>query len=181
MNIKIPVKKKIFPLMLLGAITICVVLYFLIIQTITTGGEGVYYYLNLSGFLVLFIYAICFALIIFLSTIKILFNKKAGLFITDDCIDYNIGIMGNNLIQWNDIIGLEITKTRSQKSRYIIIKLADNDKYLARKNLIQKFILKKFISKYGTPIIIPLFAIDYKPEALAQVIAQQLNLKKIID
>ncbi len=175
MNAQIKPNKKLFPVVFIIALPVCYLLYYLVINFKNDDNIGIYYYLNLIGFFVLFAYAIIFTIIIFINAVKFLFDKNAGLFITDFGIDNNLGIIGSGKIEWNEVADLYILKSRKQKPKIVIIKINDNDKYLANKNFIQKYFLKGYIRRYGSPVIIPKNTIDCKLDELISLISKQLR------
>ena len=62
-------------------------------------------------------------------------------------------------------------------SDFLVIKLSDNNKYWANKNFIQRFVLNKWIKKWGSPIIISEKRVDYNLKELKKIILTNKSKK----
>jgi len=117
---------------------------------------------------IILIVPLLYTVISFAEFIKTKFDKKAMLQITDSGLFDNLSIFSCDKIIWSDIVSVEIIK--AFKADFLVIKLTDNNKYLKGKNLVQRFVLKKWIKKWWTPIIISEKRVDYNLTDLRQII-----------
>src|SRR4051794_30284302 len=75
-----------------------------------------------------------YCVISFTEFVKTRFNTNAVLIISETGIDDNLSIFSCREIPWVDISDVEIK--RALNADFLVIKLFDNDKYLAGKNFI---------------------------------------------
>ncbi len=171
MSLKIKANKKTQLFSLAFAVVLCIIVFFVIIKLINAEEKVSNYYFYLSGFIVLFIYIFVLAIVGFINLLKSIFNKDAGLFIDESGIFNNLGIINTYKLQWKDIVKVEVVQTKKYNIRFMLIKLVDNNKYLERKNFIQKYFLNKRIKRKGTPVAIYEIAITYNLDELAKFIS----------
>ncbi|MBI5541904.1 MAG: hypothetical protein HY951_17745 [Bacteroidia bacterium] len=163
MNIEVPVNKKTIPISLITGLLSLVIISF-IIKEYSQHGISLFFIVIL---IILTIYFIAYTFIAFLEFIKTQFDKNALLKVSNIGINDNLSIFSCGTIFWDDITTIEIKKEFNIE--VIIIKLTNNDKYLANKNIIQRYILKKWIKKWGTPIIISERKISCNIQELKQI------------
>jgi len=100
-----------------------------------------------------------YAVIAFIEYLKTKFDKDAMLTISDYGIDDNLSIFSCGKIPWVDIKGATILKVA--KTEFLVVNLHNNEKYLSDKNFIQKRVLRGFIKKSGSPVLISQYRVDY--------------------
>jgi hypothetical protein len=98
--------------------------------------------------------------------IKTKFDKEASFEISENGLFDNLSIFSCGKINWHDIESFELTK--NLYADFLIIKVYDNNKFLAGKNIIHRYVLKKYIKKWGSPIVISDKRVDYKLEDIKQ-------------
>ena len=91
--------------------------------------------------------------------------------ISEAGLNDNLSIFSCGEISWNDISGVELLK--AFKADFLVVKLFDTNKILADKNFVQRYVLKKYIKKWGSPIIISEKRVDYNLNELKQIILIQ--------
>jgi hypothetical protein len=167
MNIIIPIKRNRFPIVFVISLLLTILLTFNLIYTKTEDiyMDGLFNWILNS---VILIAALFYIIISLAEFIKTKFDKNAMLKITDIGLDDNLSIFSCDKILWTDIVSAEITKIF--KADFLVIKLSDSKKYLADKNFIQRIVLKKWIKKWGSPIIISEKRVDYNLTDLKQII-----------
>jgi len=167
MNINIPINRKRFPY--------AVVLYLLVTAVFTlnliyrwdaVGGAGGPLDWLLRAIPIGF--GLFMAIISLADYIKTLFDKNASFVISEKGIDDNLSLYSCREIPWNDIQGAEIV--RVLKTDMLIVHIHDKDKYLARQKPIARIVLKKFVRKWNTPVVISAKRIDYDLRELKGVI-----------
>jgi hypothetical protein len=168
MNIKIPAGKNRIPVPLFIGLAVSFILFFAIKRN-----EGVPWYYYLPAYIMLFIYAVLFTILSFLDFLKPLVDKNAGLIISDAELYDNISIYSGGKIPWSDISNVEIITLKNYQ--FLIITLPDNEKYLARKNYIIRYILKSYIKKWGSPVVISNKRINYDLQELKKIILTHIN------
>lgn len=146
MSIVIPINKHRFPI-------VFIISFFLTISAglnlIYTKTENIY----LNGLFNWIINGLILAILLFYMTITLLdyiktrFDKKAMLKITDKELFDNLSIFSCGCIARSDISDVQILK--SFKVDFLVIKLVNANKYLAKQNFIKRFVLKKIYQKMG--------------------------------
>ncbi len=111
-----------------------------------------------------------YAIISLADFIKTKFDKNALLTISDTGLNDNLSIFSCGKISWDDILTAEIVK--AFKADFLVVKVLNSNKYLADKNFAQRFVLKKFIKKWGSPIIISEKRVVYNLNELKQIILE---------
>ena len=167
MNIIIPANKNRFPIVLLIFLLFTILL---VLNLIYTNPEslfmnGLFQYIFNGIILAIFLF---YTILFFIDFVKTKFDKKASLTISDIGLIDNLSIFSCGKIQWNDISSVELQK--SFKVNFLIIKVFDNNKYLIDKNFIQRHILKKYIRKWGSPVVISKKRIECNLEEIKQII-----------
>ena len=166
MNIKIPANKKRVPTVFFIGLIACFIFWFAI-----KGGNGdIPWYYYLPAYVALFTYAFFFTALSLFDYLKTLLDKNAMLIISDTELYDNLSIFSCGKISWKDISTIEILKIYG--ADFLIVKLLDNEKYLGDKNFIQRLILKKYIKKWGSPVVISGRRIDYDLNKLKEIILE---------
>lgn len=91
--------------------------------------------------------------------------------ISDKGLNDNLSIFSCGEISWSDISGVEILK--AIKADFLVVELFDTEKFLSDKNFVQRYVLKKYIKKWGSPIIISEKRVDYNLNELKHIILTQ--------
>ena len=172
MNIIIPANKNRFPIVLLIFLLFTILL---VLNLVYTNPEslfmnGLFQYIFNGIILAIFLF---YTILFFIDFVKTKFDKKASLTISDIGLIDNLSIFSCGKVQWNDINSVELQK--SFKVDFLIIKVFDNNKYLIDKNFIQRHILKKYIRKWGSPVVISKKRIEYNLEEIKQIILANKN------
>ena len=172
MNIIIPANKNRFPIVLLIFLLFTILL---VLNLVYTNPEslfmnGLFQYIFNGVILAIFL---SYTILFFIDFVKTKFDKKASLTISDIGLIDNLSIFSCGKVQWNDINSVELQK--SFKVDFLIIKVFDNNKYLIDKNFIQRHILKKYIRKWGSPVVISKKRIEYNLEEIKQIILANKN------
>ncbi len=105
--------------------------------------------------------------------IKTLFDKNASLSISERGIDDNLSLFSCGEIPWNEILGAEIIKVF--KTDMLIVHILDKEKYIARQKPIARLVLKRFLRKWGSPVVISAKRIDYDLQELKEVIEGRIK------
>jgi len=107
-----------------------------------------------------------------IGLIKI-FSKKTGLQIDEHGITDNSNASSLGLIEWQDIISFRIEQVMS--SKFIIIDIQNQEKYLDRVPNWKKRLLKANIIKYSSPVTITSNTLKIDSQELIQLLNQKLN------
>ncbi len=84
--------------------------------------------------------------------------------------------MSSNLYKpdsWENITGVGFLKLKRFNSYFIVLKLMDTDKYLASRNFLIRWILKKYLKLYGGIVLISDRRIDYDINQLKKEIVER--------
>jgi hypothetical protein len=154
MNIEIPVKRTRIPFALISGILLAVVFILLIVND----DHSVPFLYYMPMYYVLAGYGILLTAISLMDYLKTLFDKNAKLILSEKAFDDNLGILSFGSIPWQDITA---------------IKLMDNDKYLASRNFLIRWILKKYLKLYGGIVLISDRRIDYDINQLKREIVDR--------
>lgn len=122
---------------------------------------------------ILVLLAIPYMALSFAQFIKTRYDKTAVIKITDLYLYDNLKIFSFGNIPWNDISGVEMVK--ALRTHLLVIKLTDNKKYLTTQNFIQRYVLKKWIKKWGSPVIISDRQIEYDITLLKDIIQSRVK------
>lgn len=167
MNIKIPINRKRFPFaVVLYSLVTAVFTLNLVYRWDAVGGAGGTMDWLLRAIPVGF--GLFMVIISLADYIKTLFDKNASFVISEKGIDDNLSLYSCREIPWNDIRGAEIVQVL--KTDMLIVHLHDKDKYLARQKPIARMVLKKFVRKWNSPVVISAKRIDYDLRELKEVI-----------
>jgi hypothetical protein len=116
-----------------------------------------------------------YVVISFADFMKTRFDKNAGFELTEIGVFDNLSIFSCGEICWSDISTVEITKMH--EVHVLVIKLHDPHKYLTGKNAIKRYILKKYIKKWGSPIVVSEKRVNYDLNELKETILACLPSK----
>jgi len=105
-----------------------------------------------------------------------LFDKKAGLILDEEGIIDNSSGVSIGLIHWNDVTDIKVEQVMSNK--FLLIFLADPEKYFESANVFKRKMMKANIKMYGTPISISSSALEYNFDALQETITKQFKKYK---
>jgi len=172
MSLTIPVNRKRFPIVLVWSVVSICAFTSLLIHPDYAFGDTILNVLLCSVMIILFSF---YTLITLIEYIKTLFNKNAVLKISETGIYDNLSIFSCGEIPWSDIEAVGIIKLSALNADFLIIKMRDNAKYLTGKNFVKKYVLKRWIKKWGGPVVISEKRIDYNLQKLKDTI---LNLSK---
>lgn len=167
MNITVPVNRKRIPFVFVIALLITIFLVFNLIYTKTDDMymDGLFNWIFNS---LILITPLTFTIISLADYIKTKFDKKALLVISDEGLHDNLSIFSCGNISWYNISNVQIFE--AMKTKFLLIKSLNPEKYLTSKSIIVRFILKKYIKKWGTPIVISQSRIDFNLEELKEII-----------
>jgi hypothetical protein len=169
MNIDIPVNRSRIPFALFIGIGVFAIALYLYIQD--DGTLPFFYYR--AFFIVLMFYGAMLATVALLDYLKTLFNKNARLVLSDKTFDDNLSILSCGPIAWEELSGVSIKKIKRYKVLFLVVTLSDNEKYLKNKNLVIRYILKRYIKVYGGMIVISEKRIAYDIQKLRQDILER--------
>jgi hypothetical protein len=169
MNIEIPVKRTRIPFALIAGILLAVIFILLIVND--DHSLPFLYYMPL--YYVLAGYGILLTAISLMDYIKTLFDKNAKLILSEKAFDDNLGILSFGSIPWQEITGVGFLKLKRFNSYFIVLKLLDTDKYLASRNFLIRWILKKYLKMYGGIVLISDRRIDYDINQLKKEIVER--------
>jgi hypothetical protein len=175
-EIKIPISKKKIILILLGAIVLIVLGFWLAIEPEkfidNIFGVKNEYQIRNGGIIATILFAI-----LGLLWFKKLFDKKDGLIINDDGIIDNSNGTSVGLIKWNDIIGFRTEQVFSQK--FIMVDVKNPDYYIEqKKNKLGKNAMIMNYEKFGSPLSIISSSLDYKFGELEKLLDSELKKRK---
>jgi len=98
------------------------------------------------------ILSIAFCSLTLIASLFKIFDSKKGLIISDKGIFENSSFVGLGLIEWEDILEIEIKKVKDQ--RFFMIYLKNNDKYIERRKGFKKKVASINYRMYGSPVAI---------------------------
>lgn len=166
MNIIIPVNRKRFPIVLvvslIGTIVVAILIRYLVdhnylpygwMNWLFVGGPLYYFLVSLAEY------------------VKTLFDKNAGLRITDEGIDDNLSIFSCGKVPWSEIEGIAVH--RAMKTRFLAIRVKDAAGLVARQAAWKKHVLNKFIRRWGSPIIVSEKRVTTDLEQLLHTLVEQ--------
>lgn len=105
-----------------------------------------------------------------------LFDKKAGLILDEQGIVDNSSGVSVGLIYWNDVTDIKVEQVMS--TRFLLIFLANPEKYFENANVFKRKMMKANIKMYGTPISISSNALAYNFDELSKTINAQFKKYK---
>lgn len=167
MNISIPINRRRFPTLLVFSLLLTIVVAVILKNAIANGllSYGSLNWLFLGG-------PLYYTLVSLAEYGKTLFDKKARLKVTDEGIDDNLSIFSGGKIAWAEIEGVGIHRVR--KVDLLVIKLIDPDKWIAGQPSWKRHVLKKFVRKWGAPIVISQQRVDFDLQKLGQTLALRI-------
>lgn len=166
MSITIPANRKRFPIVFIISFLLTVGGAYNITSTLNDSDEQLSYWTY--GILLIPLF---YCIVSFIEFVKTQFNKNAVLQISDIGVNDNLSIFSCGKIPWSDISDVDIKKAFS--ASFLVMKLFDNNKYLREKNFITRYVLNKWIKKWGSPIIISEKRINYDLIKLRDIILKQ--------
>lgn len=168
MNISIPINRKRFPSAVVAYLLATILFVFNLFYRWDALGGGSP---GPTDWLIRIIpigFALFMTIISLADYIKTLFDKNASLSISERGIDDNLSLFSCREIAWNEILGAEVIKVF--RTDMLIIHILDREKHIARQKPITRMVLKKFIRKWGSPVVISAKRIDYDLQELKEVI-----------
>jgi hypothetical protein len=168
MNIVIPVNRRRLPIVFLFCLSLTTFIAF-------TNFTSTIDHLVFNGlFNWIFIIIPLLATIVSLQQyLKTRFDKNANLVISSEGIVDNLSIFSCGKISWEDISGYEIAEV--YKIRLLVVKLRDNEKYLKGRDIVTRYILRRYIRKFRGPIIISERQVDYNFQDLVDIFRNKLQ------
>ena len=165
MEIIIPVNKRRFPIQLfvcsLIAIGISVFLFY-------TGRFSLDPYSPMSILVVLLIVDIRFVILLAKIYVKTQFDRRACFTITDSGIIDNMTVLGLGKIPWEEIDDIALDSYRGMD--ILLVGIVDPDKYLSVMRPVYRSILRGYIKKWNTPLVISERRLDYDMENLRDLL-----------
>ena len=168
--------RKRVPVVFLISLTISLLLIMYLIRQVKNEDDlpSFFYYYYIPAYIVLFLYAFIFMIISGLEYIKTTFSSEAVLTINDSGLNDNLSLFSCGSIPWQDISGVTIFE--AFKAEFLIIKLRDPHKYLSSKNFLQRIILKRYVKRFGTPVVISEKRINYNIHNLHNIIMEHIKM-----
>jgi len=168
MSVIVPINRKKFPLTLIVSLIFTIAAIINLVNYKSNETENYWAFYSLVLLVPLYYFVVSLA-----QYIKTLFDKRAGLTISDSGLNDNLSILSFGEIPWRDITGVQIK--RYFFVNFLVLYLADNKKYLVKSNYVQKFILKSHIRKMGSPVVISEKRIAYDIHELKKVLLSHLR------
>lgn len=147
MKVTIGTNRKRFPIVFLISLLFAVGGGINITRGIRNSDEGMYWWTYGKLLIPLF-----YCVISLLDFTKTRFDENAVFIISDTGLDDNLSIFSCGKIPWADIKEVQIGKTFNV--HFLVIHLFDNKKYLSGRSYITKYILVRWIKKWGSPVVI---------------------------
>lgn len=170
LDIAIPVNRKRFPSILIFGFLLCILLGYNLFSSFPfefVFDEILIFVLQLLMLLVTLFYTS----LSLLSYLKIMFDKKAGLQLTETSMIDNSSVFSCGEILWEDVIEAKLQKGFNMQ--YLTVKIKNPEKHIAKKNFIQKYFIENRIKKIGTPIIFPDKNLKCNLDVLLEIILEQ--------
>jgi len=105
-----------------------------------------------------------------ISRFLALLKNTSGVILNEKGIVHNTTTGSGFLIEWQDIRSLTMRSVQSTK--FILIHVKDENKYLAKMNPLSRFIMKLNSRWYGTPISIATNSLELKAEEVLTLIRE---------
>ena len=174
MMITIPVNQRRFPIVFFISTLIPLLLVINLLYTQTEGlvMNGLFNYIFNSLVLLPFL---LYSIVSFADYMKTKFDKHASFKITEDGLIDNLSIFSCGKVQWEDIKGIELTNYFNTK--FLIIRICDNRKYLRSKNIFHRYVLSWYIKQWGTPVVVSERRVAYNLDDLRQVIMNNIQVR----
>ena len=170
-NIKIPVNRKRFPVLLVVGLFFTV----LIMTLLRLGGnvdpaEELTKRVIDSVILLIPLFYTCSALVEYMKT---LFDKDAALFVSEKGIDDNLSVFSCGEISWSEISGVEIVQLLNME--ILVVKLANPMDVINRQSILKRWILRRYVRQGRSPIMISEKKIDYNLHDLKNILTSHLK------
>ena len=124
----------------------------------------------------------------FLFYFKKVFDRKYGLIINDNGIIDNSNGTSIGLIEWKDIISVEVIQTKVfiynlgisvLSPKMLLIRTNNPQKYIKKsKNIISRTAMKENFSRYKTPLTIMSTSLTINSSKLEKLISEQIEKRK---
>jgi hypothetical protein len=101
---------------------------------------------------------------------KIQFDKNANFTITERGVIDNMSILALGEIPWEEIDDIALDRYRNRN--LLLIGITDPDKYLIRMRPIYKSILRGYLKKWNTPLVITDASVDFDLESLRDLLLE---------
>jgi hypothetical protein len=165
MEIIIPVNRSVFPVRLLVSLLVAIgiFLFFLFTHAFTLDP-----YSKITILAVVLFADVRILILLAKAYFKTRFDQNAHFLITDKGITDNLTILALGEISWEDID--DIAMDRYQKRDILLIGLRDPEKYIIRQKPMYKRMLKVYIRKWNTPLVISGRQVAYDLESLRNLI-----------
>jgi hypothetical protein len=176
MYIQIPVNKKRFPYILAAAVAGVIFSLLGIIYHLHHDSGNELFIMYLPAYVPIFIIALYYAIISFAEYRKTLFDNTAKLVITDEGIEDNLSIFSCGKVNWGSILNAGIATmdiTEKLRIRHLVIPVASPSSFIEQKPKWKRWVLKRYIKRWGSPFVIPAEMINYKLEELQQIILHE--------
>jgi hypothetical protein len=90
--------------------------------------------------------------------------RKTGLKISEDGIWENLSTFRDNQFGWHEMIRIRFARVLFMK--YLLIDIREPQKYIQRQNILHKWPMRGDMKNFGTPMKIPIYTLDKKPEEI---------------
>jgi hypothetical protein len=171
----IPANRNRFPILLILGLISSAILIIVLINAIKHFNEDGYNSAIFVGaYSGLLYWAIRLMCISFIEYYKTTFDKNAVLTISENGIDDNLSIFSVGKVGWPEITNVTITNL--YKTDFLIIKVADPESLIERRTGYKQRILKGYIKRFGSPIVISQKRVNFKLADLKDILSSK-NLK----
>ncbi len=165
----IPVNRKRFPIVMLGGLLLSFLFIFFLIDPLKHFNDEGYDNSIYLGVLIgasLTIFAV--TILSTLEYLKTLFDKNAALTITDEGINDNLSIFSVGDISWTEITDIKVMT--ALKTNFLVVGVTNPQSFIDRKSIFKRRTLKKFLKKFGSPIVISQKRVDYNLNDLKNIL-----------
>jgi len=153
---KIPINRKRVPTVLVVSILLSFgfghVIFFPDDRSVIGSSNRIFFAILLP---VLLLYVV----ITFADFMKTKFDKNAGFGITETGVLDNLSLFSCGEILWSEISTAEMANMLGV--HVLVIKVRNPHQFLTGKNLITRYMLKKYIKKWGSPIVVSEKRVNY--------------------
>jgi len=170
LDIAIPLNRTRFPSILVFGLLLCILLGYNLYSSLPfefVFDEILIFILQLLMLLVTLFYTS----ISLLSYLKIIFDKDAGLKLTETSFIDNSSIFSCGEIPWEDVLDAKLQKGFSMQ--FLTVRIKNPEKYIAKKNFIKRYFIENRIKKIGTPVIFPDKNLKCNLDVLLEIILEQ--------
>jgi hypothetical protein len=169
-EIVIPIRRSRVPILFFTGLLVSSISLYLFI---TDDGSLPFFYYR-AFYLVLFGYAAILTILSLLDYIKTVFDKNASLVLSDKTMKDDISILSCGSVPWEDVTDVSIKKTKRFNFQFLIVTLADDEKYLKNKNPLLRYILKRYIKSYGGIMVISDRRVRYDLQQLKNEVLKRM-------